>query len=247
MFEGERPDPSPCESTPPASSATCSRGPQPVGASLLLAPVTDAVVDGLILRINALSRGSVLELARAIGSLIVDTFYAGDMGAWRSRREKDASFRKLAARADAGEMELNRSGLQRAVALVEMESRLGVTTWGHLSMCHVRLTFALPADHQRELLARAEAEKWTVLRMEREVRAVHREPEGSGRRPRPAFVRGIRHFGRMLDDASWFGELDRAGQLGERERAALVETLAAVRRKCDELEQRLGDTKGLGV
>src|SRR5688572_10326156 len=61
---------------------------------VLPAAVTEDVLDQVVDKINALHRQATLELALAVGQIIVEDLYGGDREAWRSRGTKDTSFRK---------------------------------------------------------------------------------------------------------------------------------------------------------
>lgn len=70
-------------------------------------PATDDVLDEVTNALNGLARTSAFEFARVAGNLIVERFYGGDFSAWRTRGVKDASFRKLAERAEMGELQVS--------------------------------------------------------------------------------------------------------------------------------------------
>lgn len=208
-------------------------------ADVLPAALPDDVIDAIAVEINGLARFSVLDLARDVGTVLVTRFYDGKLDAWRSRGAKDASFRKLAAKADKGELSVSAAGLYRAVALVELESRLGVSTWKHLSMSHVRLVFGLPEAVQRTILLEADEDGWTVERIQKEADKV-RAHDGRGRKPDPAFVKSIRRLGKLLaDDGGWFDDLDKVEGLDAEEVEALWKTVTGMKLKCEELQKRL--------
>lgn len=224
---------------PPIAPVKRARRSLPPGTTLLV-PVGDAVIDQLVTDLNVLSRLAGLDLVRDAGTLILKRLHGGDVGAWRTHGDKDASFRKLALRAEAGELPYKASWLCRAVELVELEGRLGVATWQHLTISHIRMAFPLPEPEQKALLLRADEQRWTVIRMEREIRALRGTAARPGRPPDAAFVRGVRLFDKWLGEPDWwFGDFDQIEELDAEEREKMRETVAGMRRKCEELEERL--------
>ncbi|MFZ5479081.1 MAG: hypothetical protein ACOZNI_20090 [Myxococcota bacterium] len=218
----------------------------PPPAEILPAAVADDVLDEVTASLNELARASAFDFARAAGLLIVEKFYAGDLNAWRSRGQKDASFRKLAERAEAGLLHVSAPVLYRSVAIYELEQRLGVSMWKHLTVSHLRAVLGLPEEKQRKLLTDAEAKQLTVADLERAAAKVRKkEADGRGRRPDPGFVKGIRRLGKLLQDPeTWFGELEKANDLEDEEVAALRTTLQQMRERCEELEHRLATCGG---
>ena len=190
--------------------------------------------DEVAQQIKALARGSSLPTWRAVGHLLIDTIYAGDMQAWRRRGDKDASFRSLARRTASGEFAVSAVALYRSAALVELESRLGVSTWKHLTLSHIRAVFGLPHHRQRDLLAVADREGWTVAQVVATARGVR--PSAPGGRPRqPAFVRAIRRLEKLLDDEAWSGDIGEIGTLTAAQVRAGALTVERMQRRCDEL------------
>jgi len=203
---------------------------------LLPAPLSDEVLDEVAEKIRNLQRMATLDLAMSIGKIIVGEVYGGDLAAWRSRGAKDASFRKLAARDDLG---LSRSSLQRSVAIYEMSERLGVSTWRHLGVSHLRTVLGLPEEQQRGLLTEAEDAGWTVEKMLSEA-AKLKKPDGRGRPTLPAFVKAIGKLDRIADDRdSLFGDLDKLDDLSLEEAEKLYQKVVGVKLACEDLQQRL--------
>ncbi len=174
---------------------------------------------------------------------MVDHLYGGDREAWRERGPKDGSFRKLAKRLDASEVPgLSAAALHRAVAIWDLEQRIGVTDRPRLTASHVRAVIGLPEEEQERLLNASEERSWTVQRLEKEVGAVRRRTAGNrGRPPLPAFVKSVHKLERMLaDETDSFGDLDRIGTLDEEESARVASTLVAMKERCDALLEALG-------
>ena len=64
------------------------------------ASVPNGVVDALVRELNDFMEPAAVERARRMGQLIVTRNYGGDLAVWRRHTTKEASFRKLAARAE---------------------------------------------------------------------------------------------------------------------------------------------------
>ena len=66
-------------------------------AEVLADAVPDATIDALVRDLRALHRGAALDFSLEVARLLVDRLYAGDLGAWKQRGTRDASFRKRTA------------------------------------------------------------------------------------------------------------------------------------------------------
>lgn len=94
------------------------------------------VINATVAEVNELARQTTLDLSLRLGNLIVDRFYGGDLGAWRRRGARDASFRRLA---EHTELTVSASGIYRSVAVYELNERLiGVSRVKQLAVGHVR-------------------------------------------------------------------------------------------------------------
>lgn len=209
---------------------------------MLPAAITDSVIDEVVAELNGLSRSATLELTLGIGRIVVARFYGGDLGVLRERAEKDASLRKLASRAESGELHMSASGLYRAIAIYELTSRLGVSTWKHLGVSHLRAVLGLPPAQQQKLLGTAEDEAWTVEEIERAAKKAHKKAGGEkrGRKPLPAFVKGIGRIAKLLEDGDdSFGELDQVDALDAKEATRLYQAVTGMKLKCEELQVKL--------
>jgi hypothetical protein len=87
----------------------------------------DTLIDEVVRGIAAAQEKHGLALAVEVGSLIVDTFYGGDIAVLRDRGPKEASLRRLAEHPD---LPMSPAALYRTVAIYELAERLGgVSTW----------------------------------------------------------------------------------------------------------------------
>jgi hypothetical protein len=130
----------------------------------------DDEVDHVIRQLNRLASGATFDFACSVGRLIVDRFYAGDLARWRARDpETHMTFRRLSRHPD---LPMSAGALYRSVSIYEVCERLGITRAGRICTSHVRLVLPLPAVEQERLLRTAEANGWTVGRLDLEVAAL---------------------------------------------------------------------------
>ena len=143
---------------------------QPVSNELAAAMAApDDIVECVVAKLNGICRSATLAFALRVGELIITTFYAGDLSRWRSRdRVKDISLRKLAKHPD---LPMSVGALYRSIAIYELSQRLKIRSWKHVSTGHMRLVLPLSPDEQVELLRIAEAERWSVRRLDAEIAA----------------------------------------------------------------------------
>jgi hypothetical protein len=112
-------------------------------------------------------KAATFDFAIAVGKLVVDTFYSGDLSRWRARDpHKDASLRKLITHRD---LPMSGSALYRSLAIYEISERLQIRSWQHVSTSHIRLVLPLRSDEQGRLLKMSEANRWSVRRLDEEV------------------------------------------------------------------------------
>src|SRR5258708_6990288 len=79
--------------------------------------IADDRVDAVVLRLNAICRTATVDVAMAVGSLVIETFYSGDLTSWRTRGPKHASLRKVAKHP---QLLMSSGSLYRCVAIYEM-------------------------------------------------------------------------------------------------------------------------------
>ena len=170
-------------------------------ARLSTESVSDDLLDEVVQELNDIHRGAALETALRIGRLIVDRFYGGDLTSWRTHRAKEASFRKLAARADSN-LHISATGLYRAVALYELTERLNLKDVREIGVTQLRLVLGLPEPQQRLLLAQAQENGWQSQRLELEASRLRaRLGKRSGRIPVPPLARVARTISQLSSRA----------------------------------------------
>lgn len=197
---------------------------------------TDQRVRRAVSRINELVGGTSLQLALAIGRVVIEELYGGDPSAWRERGPKEHTLRQLALDSS---LKISASSLYRAIAMYELEMRMGNhPMWGVLTTCHIRAVLGLPEGEQRRLLELALREQLTTLALEEAAGEARRQVKVSrGGRPRkPRFARSIEHAESALaDDGTAFGDLDALESMSPAQRGELERRLVFVRQRCDEL------------
>jgi len=211
------------------------------GGLRLRPPIADdQLLDEVVTEINRIHRSATVDLALTIGKLIVERFYAGELAVWRRHAGKEASFRKLAARAGR-DLHMTATTLYRAVALYELTQRLGVSTWKHLSVSHLRAVLGLPEDEQRQLLATADLSCWTTARLEAEARQLRCARLGKrGRLPLPGFMKTInRLVGLLANGDAVRVDPEALRCLDDFERQRLTRTLGEVQASLTRLQQQI--------
>jgi hypothetical protein len=197
----------------------------------------DERIGKTILELRKLTRGASLQFALTVGQIVVETLYDGDARAWRSRARKDHALRALAARPD---LPMSASALYRALAIYELSTRCGAGEgWQHVGVSHLRAVLGLAEDVQTSLLERAEAERWTAARMEREAVTLRSTRRQTGGRKRvPGYVKSIRRIFELTSAEALEG-LDSVGELNPSEVADLTEMLESARVQLERLRQRI--------
>ena len=225
-----------------------STTPDPANAlAVALAPevtMPDAELDALVRDLCSLHRGASLDHALRLARMVVDRMYGGDISAWRERGTKGESFRKLATKLDARDVPgLSSGNLARAVAALEVDMRVGVSGRPQLTIAHVNAVAGLPEDAQERLLGDAEARDLTAAELKREADDLRRATAAPGRtgRPRlPAFVRTVNRWQRELeDDATSFGDLEQAAELGADDARRLRNVVESMQARCEALLAQL--------
>ena len=206
------------------------------------AELTDAEIDATADEVRRVGREGMLSTAVAIGRVIVERLYGGDLEAWRSGAAKASSLRRLAERLQDGDAAARSvSALHRACGLYAAEVEHGVSALEHLTASHVYAVLGLPVEVQRELLVAANEERLTTRDLEARARAARPAASNGGGRPRlPRFVKTIRGFRHVLSEPdALFGDLEQVGSLGDAEVVELRAVVSELRARCEEVEARL--------
>src|SRR5438045_3765724 len=126
-------------------------------------------MDLVVAKLTQISREATLDYAIRVGSLIIHYFYSGDTSAWRDRRAKPLSFRRLSERAD---LPMSATALYRCVATFVMCERLDVVRrWKNLTVTHLRTVLNLTTAEQTRLLSAASSQHWSVRELEEAVQS----------------------------------------------------------------------------
>lgn len=194
-------------------------------------PVERALAD-----IRHIARASALELALDVGEVVFHHIFRGDAAAVRKRGPKDASFRRLALHP---ELPLSAANLWRAVAIYELSLRIpGVTRSKHLGISHVRTLLGLPEDVQHRLVTQAEAETWSVARLEKEA-AARRSGRG-GRHRKSELERTLDTLRKLASiPTPRLASPSAVSALGSEDLEVALETLREIRARAVELERLL--------
>lgn len=166
-------------------------------------PRVDEEIDIVVAQIKRLTRLATLEFSLRVGAVIIHHFYDGDTDAWRSRGPKTTSFRRLARHP---ELPLSPAALYRCVALFELCERLNAASrWQYLTASHLRTVLSLPTARQENVLAMANAKRWSVRILQEEVlREVAGDQKRGGRRAEPPIARGLKKVTRTL---AWYAQM----------------------------------------
>jgi hypothetical protein len=188
--------------------------------------------------LRTLARGASLSFALAVGRIVVESLYDGDLTAWRRRERKEHALRTLAAQSD---LPISASALYRALAVYELCQRPGARAmqWQHLGLSHVRAVLGLPVEVQNRLLKLAEEERWTVARLERETLGIRPSARPNGGRTAVApYIKSIRRIFQLTSPEALQG-LDDWARLDAAELDELAQKLAQARARLERLEQVL--------
>lgn len=165
----------------------------------------DAAVQRAAERLRNLSQQASLDLHLAIGRIIVEELYQGDIHAYTSRDPKALSLRKLASEGNIG---FSATVLSRSVAMYRLHLRHDLTRYPNLSAARLRTVIKAPEADQPRLLAEAAQQSkrtrtQTPARGSKSVGATQQDPPTIIRNLRKRLVTELTHLGRV---GTWEGE-----------------------------------------
>ena len=208
-------------------------------AELLPAAAPDTVIEAVVQTLRAMQEGATLQFALAVGQLVTERFFDGDIQKLRSHGPKDVSLRRLAEHPD---LPFSASTLTRAVGVYELVDRLGgVEAIKRLSYSHLRAVLGVPEKQQVRLLDKAAKDAWPVAQLEAEAQKHRREGRGGGRPPLPTFIKALHAWRRVAGDDGAF-DVDAAvvEKLKPDEVVAARDAVAEMQRQLAVLAARLG-------
>jgi len=195
----------------PSKRHTDRRDNNDTGTALAVRPLpgehdiaTDRV-DEVVVRLNRLYRDKGLETIRAVGELVLETFFGGDVDNFRTRGRAHVSFRKLAERKD---LEMSYQFIWNSVAVLDQLRLLPATVANALPVSHHKLLLPIKdADLKLRLAEEAVGEGLGKRDFGERVKGVREATAPDiklGRPPLPAFARAataIRHAGKLAKAA----------------------------------------------
>lgn len=206
-------------------------------AELLPSPVPDVVIEAVVQTLRAMQDAATLQFALAVGQLITERFFDGDVQKLRSHGPKDVSLRRLAEHPD---LPLSASTLTRAVGVYELVDRLGgVEAVKRLSYSHLRVVLGIPEKQQQRLLEKAANDSWPVARLETEAQKHRREGRGGGRPPVPTFIKALHAWTRVAGQDDLYDEVHVAN-LKPEQLADARQAVSEMQRQLAALAVRLG-------
>jgi len=155
-------------------------------------------MDLVVAKLTQIAREATLDYAIRVGSLIIHYFYGGDTSAWRDRRAKPLSFRRLSERPD---LPMSATALYRCVATFVMCERLDVVRrWKNLTATHLRTVINLTPAEQTRLLSAANTQRWSVRELAEAAASSRAGTARSGRPPTTPLLKLARTLARTLHE-----------------------------------------------
>jgi len=213
---------------------------------VLPAPVSDQEIEAVHDELRRMHHAATLELAIAMGRLIIDRFFGGSLDSWRQRGEQDASLRRLTARlsGDAEQSGLSPLTVYRAVGIYDLEDRFRISSRKCITASHARLLIGLPQTEVEHLIRHTEKNTWTAERMEEDAKDRRKKLQKArkGRPALPAFLKTVHHFDTLLDKGETaFGDLDAIASLSCEDAARLHATTVRMQVRCEEMSRLLAE------
>lgn len=207
----------------------------------------EALVGRVVRELDILCRKATFDLAAAVGRLIIDRFYAGDLEAWRSRGPKGVSFRMLARHPD---LPMSPATLYRSVAIYALSLSLPGGHCGRLSTSHLGVVLPLARSEQLHFLAEAEAQGWSVEELRERVALLEsrngpRARSRGGRKRRTRLRKTIRMLESCLQPSNRLvGADDEDFDLSPESARSLTDLLHRLLEATASLEQRAARIAG---
>jgi hypothetical protein len=197
-----------------------------------------AKLDEVTRRINQVSRKAALDLAYAVGEVVIKELYGGDLAAWGRQGTRSPSYRQLVARND---LVLSPTALCRAVGIYALcERNGGRDSWPRLSASHFQEVLAVDPKQQTRLLGVADSERWTVARLRVEIAKQRPRKKRSRRHSLINSIRDLRTF--FVERQQSLFDMRGVSRLDARSASEVIETLGIVRRELQRLEALLAAT-----
>lgn len=202
-------------------------------------------IDRVVLALNKICKTATLDFAIAVGQLVINGCYGGDLASWRARGEKDVSFRKLARHCF---LPMSPVALYRSVAIYELCERLDVRRWKHVSTSHLRLVLPLAPEQQSRLLQVAEVDGWPVRRLEQEIATVlaleGSERRRGGRKRRSRLKSTLNKLEACVDKSNCFVGFEQADDPSPDTARNAIELVGRVQHACSRLERHMSSVLG---
>jgi hypothetical protein len=201
----------------------------------------DREIEAVAAEIRSIGQQAELAFTCAVGRLLVERFYGGDLAACRDHAPaKHASFRRLAELLRDDDDGMCASALCRCVAVhCLVERRGGLVACEGLTFTHLRAVLPLPESEQKRLLAAVIEHGWTTRELEAAVRAENPSPPPP-RRSRPAFVRAIARIERILVEQDLaLRDVSRACELSPTTTLDLYQRVLRIRERLERLQNAL--------
>lgn len=197
-------------------------------------------IDQLVGELRQLHCRSGIELAVAIGRLVLERLYAGNGSLWRDRGRKDTSLRKLQRHPD---LPFRAATLAKSVAIFLMTKRRSdILQLRRLGPSHLHEVLSLDSQEQDRIINAAEEHDWSVAQVRDEVRQVLlmvRDSAKSGRPRLPRFVSQLRRLGDELEQGILFADLEELASLSAGQTEVLLQVARQVCQRTELLTRRL--------
>ena len=143
---------------------------------------------------NAYREGGLATLI-AVGKIVIDGMFNGDLEQFKTGAKTHESFRALSKRSDIG---MSSTQLWYSVAVLENVRLIGDDESQRLATSHHRLlTHVTDKDSRKKIARKAIEQNLTVRELEAEIRQTHvREPDAP-KLGRPALPIAVRQFGEL--------------------------------------------------